>query len=74
MQKLLISIVSILVVISVVLCLLVFLYLRFWAAHTADTKEALSFTVVVLVASIPMVRFFLSDFFFSKPIHKTVLP
>jgi len=62
MQKLLIAIVSILVALSVVLCVLVFLYLKFWAAHTEDTKEALSFTVVVLVASIPMVCF---AFFFG---------
>ena len=55
MQKLLVAIVSILVTISVVLCVLVFLYLKLWAKTRTDTKEALSFTVVVLVASIPMV-------------------
>jgi magnesium-transporting ATPase (P-type) len=69
MQKLLIAIVTILVAISVVLCVLVFLYLKFWASHTEDTKQALSFTVVVLVASIPMV----CDLFFFKQCHTLLL-
>jgi len=50
LQILLISLVSILTVISVVLCIIVLVYLSTLAPFT----EALSFTIVLLVASIPM--------------------
>ena len=49
-QKLLITIISVLVVISVVLCLIVFIYLL----TEAPVLEALAFTVVLMVASIPL--------------------
>lgn len=49
-QKLLISIVSILVVISVALCVIVLIYI----STLAPFVEALSFAIVLLVASIPM--------------------
>jgi H+-transporting ATPase len=52
LQKTIISIVIVLVVISISLCLIVFLYLLF-GAH-ADLIEALSFAIVLLVASIPL--------------------
>jgi H+-transporting ATPase len=50
MQKLLIKVVSILTCVSVVLCAIVFIFLVF----TEPLHEAISFTVVLLVASIPM--------------------
>lgn len=50
LQKLLISVVSILTVFSVVLCIIVFCYL----ISITGALESLSFTIVVLVASIPM--------------------
>ena len=50
LQMLLISLMSVLVVISVVLCLIVLIYL----ATLAPFTEALSFTIVLLVASIPL--------------------
>lgn len=49
-QRLLISIISVLVVMSLVLCLIVFIYLL----TITDGVTALSFTVVLMVASIPM--------------------
>ena len=54
MQKLLVSIVSVLTVTSVVLCAIVLIYLTVGAGESF--RESLSFVVVVLVASIPMVR------------------
>jgi H+-transporting ATPase len=53
LQQLLIKIVSVLVVLSVVLCVIVLIYLCTSGGQTFT--EALSFAVVVLVASIPMV-------------------
>lgn len=50
LQKMIVSIVVVLVVISVTLCLIVFIYLL----TLTPAKEALSFVVVLLVASIPM--------------------
>jgi len=50
LQKLLISIVIVLVIASTVLCLIVLIYL----ATLAPFKEALSYAVVLMVASIPM--------------------
>ena len=52
LQRLLVSIVFILVVISVALCLIVLIYLA--TQNGITFKENLSFVVVVLVASIPM--------------------
>jgi H+-transporting ATPase len=52
MQKLLVSVVTVLVVISVALCTIVLIYLT--TAGNEDFTTALSFTVVVLIASIPM--------------------
>ena len=49
-QVLLLTIISVLVVISVVLCIIVFVYLL----QEAPVEEALAFTVVLLVASIPL--------------------
>jgi len=51
LQKLLITIMMYLVVISIALCLIVFIYL---VEKGEDVKSALSFTVVLLVASIPV--------------------
>ena len=59
LQKLLIRIVSVLVVMSVVLCAVVLVYLT--AYGNESFTMALSFAVVVLVASIPMVRSLLSN-------------
>jgi magnesium-transporting ATPase (P-type) len=56
LQKLLIKIVSVLVVLSVTMCGIVLIYLCTKGGQTFT--EALSFAVVVLVASIPMVRAF----------------
>lgn len=53
LQKLLISIVMVLTVISLVLCTIVLIYLGTYPG--VSFRTALSFTVVVLVASIPMV-------------------
>jgi H+-transporting ATPase len=50
LQNLLISIVSILTGVSVILCIIVFVYL----ISVTNVVESLSFTIVVLVASIPM--------------------
>lgn len=50
MQKLLVKVVSALTALSVVLCGIVFIYL----ITTQPLHEAISFTVVLLVASIPM--------------------
>jgi H+-transporting ATPase len=52
MHKLLASIVSVLTVMSIVLCAIVLIYLTVGANESF--KESLSFAVVVLVASIPM--------------------
>ena len=49
-QKLLLSIIMVLVAISVTLCLIVFIYLL----TEEPVQEALAFTVVLLVASIPL--------------------
>ena len=51
MQKLLVSIVSVLTVVSVVLGAIVLIYLTVGAGE--NFRDSLSFTVVVLVASIP---------------------
>jgi len=51
LQKLLINIVSILVVICIVLCTTVLIYL---ADLTGSAEEAISYAVVLMVASIPM--------------------
>jgi H+-transporting ATPase len=50
LQKLLISVILVLVAISTVLCTTVFVYLL----RITDLKQALSFVVVLMVASIPM--------------------
>ena len=50
LQKVLMRIVIILTVVSIVLCAIVFAFL----ASTQDVNEALEFTVVLLVASIPL--------------------
>lgn len=50
LQKTIVSIVVVLVGISLVMCLIVFIYL----STIADPVEALGFTVVLMVASIPM--------------------
>ena len=50
LQRVLVSIVLSLTVVSVFFCIIVFAYLT----TTTSTREALSFTVVLLVASIPM--------------------
>jgi len=50
LQKTIVSIVIVLVGISLVLCLIVFIYL----ATIADPVDALGFTVVLMVASIPL--------------------
>ena len=50
LQKFLIKIMIILVIVSITLCLIVFIYL----AKLANVVEALSFTVVLMVASIPL--------------------
>jgi len=52
MQKLLISIMLVLVVISIFFCLIVFVYLL--TAGKQTFKDALAFTVILLVASIPL--------------------
>lgn len=54
MQKLLVSIVTVLAVMSIAACVILFIYLKIGKSQTL--KETISFTVVVLVASIPMVR------------------
>lgn len=51
LQKILMTIMFVLVGLSVGLCLIVFIYL---VANKTPLKEALSFTVVLLVASIPL--------------------
>ena len=51
MQKILIRIVTVLVVLSFILCSIVFIYL---CVVGISPVEALSFTVVLMVASIPM--------------------
>lgn len=51
LQKILMTIMLVLVALSVVLCLIVFVYLL---VVGVDVREALSFTVVLLVASIPL--------------------
>jgi H+-transporting ATPase len=51
LQKILMTIVFVLVTLSVILCSIVFIYLL---TQGEDFKEALSFTVVILVASIPL--------------------
>jgi H+-transporting ATPase len=50
LQNMLIDIMIVLVVISLVLCAVVYLHL----AHITSVVEALSFTVVLMVASIPL--------------------
>lgn len=50
MQRILITIIIVLVVISTALCLIVFIFLL----TRASVVDALSFTVVLMVASIPM--------------------
>eukprot|EP00981_Chlorochromonas_danica_P004703 scaffold946_cov171-Ochromonas_danica.AAC.3 len=50
-QKLLVEIVVVLTVISVVLCVIVFIYL---CVQTSNVTDALGFTIVLLVASIPL--------------------
>ncbi len=50
MQKLIVSVVLVLVVMSVSLCLIVLIYL----STRTDFAEALSFTIVLMVASIPL--------------------
>jgi len=52
LQNILIRIVTILVIISVICCLTVLFYLLF--SHGVTVKEAMSFAVVLLVASIPI--------------------
>jgi H+-transporting ATPase len=51
LQKVLLTIMMVLVVLSLVLCLINFIYL---VVMGVDVKEALSFTIVLLVASIPL--------------------
>jgi H+-transporting ATPase len=51
LQKLLIKIMSVLVVVSLILCAIVFTYLH---ENDMSVKDNLSFTVVLLVASIPI--------------------
>jgi len=50
LQKMLIKVISVLVVISVILCTIVFFYL----VKITTVRESLSFVVVLMVASIPM--------------------
>jgi H+-transporting ATPase len=50
-QKLLIHIMIILTGVSLVLCIIVFVYL---IVKTGNVKDSLSFTIVLLVASIPL--------------------
>ena len=52
LQKVIIRIVSVLTVMSIALCLIVFFYL--FAGAGADPVEALSYAIVLLVASIPL--------------------
>ena len=51
LQKILMTIVIVLVALSLVLCAIVFIYLL---VQGEDVRDALGFTVVLLVASIPI--------------------
>ena len=53
MQKLLVSIVTVLAIMSIAACIILFIYLM--VGKHQSLRNTISFTVVVLVASIPMV-------------------